>query len=54
VKTGARIGDAWLIEQGLQAGDRVVVEGILSVRPGVVVHAVPYREKAVPSDRKGD
>jgi membrane fusion protein, multidrug efflux system len=45
VKTGARIGDAWLIEKGLNPGDRVVVEGLLSVRPGVVVHPVPYREK---------
>jgi membrane fusion protein (multidrug efflux system) len=45
VKAGARIGDSWLIEQGLQAGDRVVVEGLLSVRPGVVVHAVPYEDK---------
>jgi membrane fusion protein (multidrug efflux system) len=45
VKTGARIGDSWLIEQGLQPGDRVVVEGLLTVRPGMVVHAVPYQTK---------
>src|ERR1035437_9736665 len=32
VKTGARIGDAWLIEQGLAPGDRVVVEGLLTGR----------------------
>jgi membrane fusion protein (multidrug efflux system) len=49
VKTGARIGDAWLIEQGLEPGDRVVVEGLLTVRPGMVVHPVPYQEKAAPS-----
>src|ERR1035437_9200956 len=52
IKTGARIGDAWLIEQGLQPGDRVVVEGLLTVRPGVVVHPVPYQEKAAPSEPK--
>jgi membrane fusion protein, multidrug efflux system len=45
VKTGARIGDSWLIEQGLRAGDRVVVEGLLTVRPGIVVHPIPYQEK---------
>jgi membrane fusion protein (multidrug efflux system) len=45
VKTGPRIGDAWLIEQGLQPGDRVVVEGLLTVRPGIVVHPIPYQEK---------
>jgi membrane fusion protein, multidrug efflux system len=44
VKTGARIGDSWLIEQGLQPGDRVIVEGLLTVRPGVVVHPIPYTE----------
>jgi membrane fusion protein, multidrug efflux system len=52
VKTGARIGDAWLIEQGLRPGDRVVVEGLLSVRPGIAVHPVPYQEKAAPSEQK--
>jgi membrane fusion protein (multidrug efflux system) len=48
VKTGARIGDAWLIEQGLQPGERVVVEGLLTVRPGMVVHPIPYQEKNAP------
>ncbi len=43
VKTGSRIGDAWLIEQGLEPGDRVVVDGLLTVRPGVVVHPIPYQ-----------
>jgi membrane fusion protein (multidrug efflux system) len=50
VKTGARIGDSWLIEQGLQPGDRVVVEGLLSVRPGIVVRPVPYQ--ASPSEKR--
>jgi membrane fusion protein, multidrug efflux system len=35
------IGNAWLISSGLAAGDRVIVEGMLSVRPGMVVKAVP-------------
>jgi membrane fusion protein (multidrug efflux system) len=50
VKTGARIGDSWLIENGLQPGDRVVVEGLLTVRPGAVVHPVPYQ----PQPRKAN
>ena len=37
IKAGARIGESWLIEEGLKPGDRVVVEGLLSVRPGMVV-----------------
>lgn len=34
------IGNDWLISSGLVAGDRVVVEGMLNVRPGTVVKAV--------------
>ena len=52
VKTGPRVGDSWLIEQGLEPGDRVVVEGLLTVRPGMVVHPIPYREKAAPASQK--
>jgi membrane fusion protein (multidrug efflux system) len=52
VKTGARVGDSWLIEQGLQPGDRVVVEGLLTVRPGMVVHPVPYQDKGAPASQR--
>jgi len=55
VKTGARIGDLWLIEQGLRPGDRVVVEGLLTARPGMTVNPVPYQEKPpAPGTRKGE
>jgi membrane fusion protein, multidrug efflux system len=37
------IGDQWLVTSGLSAGDRVVVEGMLSVRPNTVVKVVPVR-----------
>jgi membrane fusion protein (multidrug efflux system) len=54
VKTGERVGDSWLIEQGLRPGDRIVVEGLLTSRPGMVVTPVPYQEKApAPDTRKG-
>ena len=48
VKTGARIGDSWLIENGVQAGDRVVVEGLLTIRPGLVVSPTPYQAQNAP------
>jgi membrane fusion protein, multidrug efflux system len=32
-----RIGGLWVIEKGLEAGDRVIVEGIQRVQPGVKV-----------------
>jgi len=45
VKTGARVGESWLIEDGLKPGDRVVVEGLLTVRPGAVVNPKPWQEQ---------
>ncbi len=36
------IGDAWLVSSGLAAGDRVIVEGMLKVKPGIPVKAVPF------------
>jgi len=35
------IGDQWLITDGLQEGDRVIVSGLQKVRPGVAVVATP-------------
>jgi membrane fusion protein (multidrug efflux system) len=46
VKTGPRVGESWLIEQGLKPGDHVIVEGLLAARPGSVVHPTAYREQA--------
>lgn len=37
---GRAIGDKWLVSSGLSAGDRVIVEGTLNVRPGSAVNAV--------------
>lgn len=38
--TDRAIGDAWLVTDGLVAGDRVIVEGIQKARPGAVVTPV--------------
>jgi membrane fusion protein, multidrug efflux system len=37
VKTGARSGSLWIIEEGLNPGERVVVEGFSRVKDGQVV-----------------
>jgi membrane fusion protein, multidrug efflux system len=37
VKTGQRIGSLWVIDSGLAAGERIVVEGLQKLRPGVTV-----------------
>jgi len=41
VKAGERIGTLWLIDEGLKAGDRVVVEGVQKVRSGMKVTPRP-------------
>ncbi len=41
VKTGDRIGEDWVIEQGLKPGETVVVEGVQKARAGVTVKTVP-------------
>jgi membrane fusion protein (multidrug efflux system) len=38
------IRDRWLVTSGLKKGDRVVVEGLQKVRPGVTVKTVPFQE----------
>jgi len=42
VQVGERIGSAWLIEKGLQPGEKVVAEGIQKVKPGMTVIPKPY------------
>jgi membrane fusion protein (multidrug efflux system) len=37
VTPGERVGSLWMIDSGLVAGDRVVVEGVQKVRPGAKV-----------------
>jgi len=46
VTTGSRVGSSWVIEQGLQPGDRVIVEGQVKVRPGMRVQPQPYAPRA--------
>jgi RND family efflux transporter MFP subunit len=45
VKVGERVGGRWIIDQGLQAGDRVVVEGA-PARDGTVVSPKPFTPAA--------
>jgi len=43
------VGDQWLVEEGLAAGDRVVVEGLQKIQPGAPVVAVPFGEETGPA-----
>jgi membrane fusion protein, multidrug efflux system len=40
VEVSRTIGDDWLVDSGLTAGDRVIVEGLQKVRPGSPAEAV--------------
>ena len=40
IVTGERVDQRWIVEQGLKAGDAVVVDGLQKVRPGVLVATV--------------
>lgn len=46
VTPGARYKDQWIITEGIEAGQRVVVEGIQRVRAGMPVAASPYQPPA--------
>ena len=37
IKVSRTVGDKWLVESGLKAGDRVIVEGLQKVAPGAPV-----------------
>ena len=39
VKVSRAIGDKWLVESGLAAGDKLIVEGLQKIRPGAPVQA---------------
>lgn len=40
VKVSRTIGDQWLVDEGLASGDRLIVEGLQKVQPGMAVKAV--------------
>ncbi len=53
LKLDRALGDRWLVMDGLSAGDRVIVEGRLNLRPGAQVKAVPMGS-AAPAPEKAE
>jgi membrane fusion protein (multidrug efflux system) len=37
IRLGQDVGDSWVIDDGLKSGDRIVVDGLVRVRPGSAV-----------------
>jgi membrane fusion protein (multidrug efflux system) len=40
VRVAHTVGDRWLVDEGLRAGDKVIVEGLQKIRPGMPVKAI--------------
>ena len=53
VRVAHTVGDKWLVDDGLRAGDRVIVEGLQKIRPGVPVKAVEAAPAAAGPAAKG-
>jgi len=43
VKAAERSGTLWIIDEGLAAGERVVVEGVQKVKEGMKINPVPFK-----------
>ncbi|OTG85939.1 efflux transporter periplasmic adaptor subunit [Acinetobacter sp. ANC 4558] len=49
ITTAGTQGQNWIVTQGLNTGDKVIVDGIAKVRPEQQVVAKPYQPQAAPS-----
>jgi len=50
VTVSSAIDNKWIVTSGLKAGERVILEGLQKVQPGMVVQPVPYNAAADPAD----
>lgn len=46
IKVARTVGDSWLVSDGLNTGDRVILEGLQKARPGTPVKVVPFGSMA--------
>ena len=51
VKTDRAVGDKWIVTDGLKPGDRLIVEGLMNLRPGTVVK--PEKPQQVTASASG-
>jgi membrane fusion protein (multidrug efflux system) len=52
VQTAERVDSLWVILEGLKPGERVVVEGVQKVRPGMPVTPKPFAEAPAKTEAK--
>jgi membrane fusion protein (multidrug efflux system) len=53
VKMGQKIGDMWIIDEGLKQGERVVAEGVQKVQEGTEVKPKPYQSSSLGQEKSG-
>jgi membrane fusion protein, multidrug efflux system len=53
VTVGEQVGSDWIIESGLKAGDRVVVEGTQKAKEGAAVNPKPFGASTNQTDQSG-
>ena len=44
VVLGDRTGSDWIVEQGIKSGDRVIIDGLMTLRPGAPVAPQPAKQ----------
>jgi membrane fusion protein, multidrug efflux system len=54
VKTGPQFGDMWVIESGLQLGDKVVVDGLQRLRDGMTVTPSDFKDTQANAVHSGE
>ncbi len=52
IVTADRVDDRWVVDQGLQPGETVIVDGLQKARPGAVVKPTPYTREGGPASPK--
>lgn len=51
IRLGAELASGWIVSDGLKGGERIIVDGVIRVRPGQAVQPVPM--KAEPQSGQG-
>lgn len=49
LQTGRSVGENWIVTSGLKAGDKIIVEGGMMLRPGMPVQGKPWNPNAKPA-----
>jgi membrane fusion protein (multidrug efflux system) len=47
ISIGREVTNGWIVEKGLKAGDRIVTEGVIKVRPGAPVSVATAADKPI-------